>query len=185
MNLDTELELWRDQWQASAEPPVLEDLSKRVARDSRMLRMMLLADILVTVVIGGAVIVYGIRNPRPATAILVAATWFFIAVAWFFALSNRRATWSPSASTTSAYLDLSIRRCRGNLRSVTFGMILYAVEMAFCLAWIFHETGVSRTLLITISIVTLVFGGFLFHYRKRKLADLAYLTNLQHELQPE
>lgn len=182
MNLDAELEQWRAEWQASGETPVLDDLSKRVARESRMLRRMMLADTLVTLIIGGAVIVYAIRDPRPATAILVAATWLFIAVAWFFALANRRSTWSPSASTTSAYLDLSIRRCRGNLRSVTFGMILYAVEMAFCLLWIYREAGVSRTLLEVVSAVTLIFGGLLFHYRKRKLADLVYLTNLQRDL---
>jgi hypothetical protein len=185
MKLDAELEQWRSQWQSASEAPALADLSKRVARESRSLRMMLLADMLVTVVIGGAVIVYAIRDPRPATAILVAATWLFIAVAWFFGLSNRRATWSPSASTTSAFLDLSIRRCRGNLRAVTFGIVLYVVEMAFCLSWIFHETGFSRMLLITITLVTLIFATFLFIYRKRKLADLAYLLNLQRDLQSE
>jgi predicted membrane protein len=182
VKLDAELEQWRDQWQSASEAPALADLSKRVARESRTLRMMLLGDILVTVVIGGAVIVYAMLDPRPATAILAAATWLFIIVAWIFGLSNRRATWSPSASSTSAFLGLSIRRCRGNLRSVTFGAILYSVEMAFCLSWIANETGVSRTLLITISLVTLIFAALLFIYRKKKLADLAYLTNLQRDL---
>jgi hypothetical protein len=54
--------------------------------------------------------------------------------------------------------------------------------MAFCLSWIFHETGVSRTLLIAITLVTLIFAALLFIYRKKKLVDLAYLTNLQRDL---
>jgi hypothetical protein len=186
MKLDAELEEWRDQWQSASEAPALDDLSKRVARESRFLRLMLLGDILVTVVIGGAVIVYAMLDPRPATAILGAATWLFIVVAWVFGLSNRRATWSPSASSTSAFLDLSIRRCRGNLRSVTFGAILYSVEIAFCLSWLYHSLGfLSSTLVVSIALITLVFAALLILYRKRKLRDLSYLLSLQDELKTE
>src|ERR1017187_863590 len=109
MKLDAELELWREQWQSSREAPVLTGLRKRVARESLYMRIMLMADVLVTVVIGGATLALAMRNPRPATIILAAATWLFITVAWIFGLSNRKAAWSPSASATSAFLDLSIR----------------------------------------------------------------------------
>jgi ABC-type Mn2+/Zn2+ transport system permease subunit len=180
---DVELEQWRDQWQSASEAPALDDLSKRVARESRFLRMMLLGDILVTVVIGGAVIVYAMLDPRPATAILVAATWLFIAVAWFFGLSNRKSTWSPSSSTTAAFLDLSIRRCRGNLRASVFGAVLYLVEMAFCLSWLYRETSLSSTVMISIALITLLLAALLIVYRKKKRADLNYLLNLQHELE--
>ena len=83
MKLDAELELWREQWQSSSESPVLTGLRKRVARESLYMRIMLMTDILVTAVIGGATLALAIRNPRPATIILAAATWLFITVAWF------------------------------------------------------------------------------------------------------
>ena len=186
MKLDAELELWREQWQSSSEAPVLTGLRKRVARESLYMRIMLMADVLVTVVIGGATLALAMRNPRPATAILAAATWLFITVAWIFGLSNRKAAWSPSASTTSAFLDLSIRRSRGNLRAVTFGAILYAVEMTFCLSWVYHESGfLSSTLIIIITLITLLFAATLIWYRKKKQADLSYLLNLRHDLQAE
>lgn len=182
MNLDSELELWREQWQASSEAPVLTGLRKRVARESLYMRIMLLADVLVTLVIGGATLALALRNPRPATIILAAATWLFITVAWIFGLSNRKDAWRPSASTTSAFLDLSIRRCRGNLRAVTFGTILYAVEMTFCLSWVIHESGnLSSTLTITITLVTLFLAALLIRYRKKKQADLSYLLTLQRD----
>lgn len=185
MKLDAELELWRDQWQSASEAPALAELSKLVARQSLHMRLMLLADILVTAVIGGGVIFYAMRDPRPATVVLVAATWLFITVAWIFALSNRKNAWSPSASTTAAFLDLSIRRCRGNLRASLFGAVLYVIEMAFCLSWLYRETVLARALIISIALLTLILAALLLIYRKKKLADLSYLLNLQSELTTE
>jgi hypothetical protein len=186
MKLDAELDLWREQWQSSSEAPALSGLSKRVARQSRYMRIMLMADILVTLVIGGGTVVLAMRNPRIETAILAAATWLFITAAWIFGLSNRKDAWSPAASTTAAFLDLSLRRCRGNLRATTFGAILYFVEMAFCLSWVYHESGfLSSTLIILIALITLTFAALLLIYKKKKRADLAYLLNLQRDLQTE
>jgi hypothetical protein len=183
MKLDAELELWREQWQSSSESPVLTGLRKRVARESLYMRIMLMTDILVTAVIGGATLALAIRNPRPATIILAAATWLFITVAWIFGLSYRKDAWSPSASTTSAFLDLSIRRCRGNLRAVAFGAILYVVEMTFCLSRVYRESGsLSSTVIIIITLITLIFSALLIMYRKKKLIDLSYLLNLQRDL---
>ena len=182
MKLDADLELWREQWQASREAPVLTDLRKRVARQSLYMRIVLIAEILVTLVIGGGTVLLAMRNPHPAMLILAAATWLFIAAAWTFALSNRKNAWSPAAVTNSAFLDLSIRRCRANLRSVTFGAILYAVEMTFCLSWIYHESGhLSSTLITVVTLVTLILAATLIWYRTKKLTDLAYLSNLQRD----
>jgi hypothetical protein len=183
MKLDAELELWRDQWQASQEAPELSGLRKRVARESLYMRIMLTADILVTLVIGGGTIALALRNPRPATAILAAATWLFITAAWIFGLSNRKNAWSPSASTTSAFLGLSIRRCRGNLRAIIFGAILYVVEMGFCLSWVIHESGpLSLILIASVTLITLILAAVLIIYRKKKRIDLTYLLQLQREL---
>jgi hypothetical protein len=144
--------------------------------------MMVIVDILVTLGIGGGTIVFAMRDPRPATAILVAATWLFIAAAWIFTLSNAKNAWSPSASTTSAFLDISVRRSRASLRALTFGAILYVVEMTFCISWVYRESGHwSRSLTITITLITLILAVFLIIFRKKKRADLTYLLQLQRD----
>ena len=186
MKLDSELELWRAEWQSASEspsdPPMPADLRRRVARQSLYMRWLLAGEILVTVVIGGATIFVAAIDPRPAKLFLAAATWLFIAAAWIFALISRKNSWSPAAATTSAYLDLSIRRCRAALRSVIFGAILYAVEMAFCLSWVFHEThSLSPTTIGIVTLVTLLFAAFLIWYRSRKRSELTYLQSLQEE----
>ena len=161
MNLDAELELWREQWQASSEAPALTDLRKRV-------------------------VLLATRNPYPAMLILAAATWLFIAAAWTFALSNRKNAWSPAAATNSAFLDISIRRCGANLRSAALGTILYAVEMTFSLSWIYHESGsLSSALIAMIALVTLIFAAVLIRYRKKKRSDLSYLLSLHRDLTAE
>jgi hypothetical protein len=75
MKLDSELDHWRTQWQAATEAPVLAGLRARVARQSRYLRMMLLADVVVTFTIGGGTILLAALDPRPAKVLLAAATW--------------------------------------------------------------------------------------------------------------
>src|SRR5215471_13179989 len=131
MNTDAELELWREQWHAATVQPIATDLRKRVARQTRFMRIGLAGEVLVTAVIGGGATWQALLDGSSENVVLAVAVWLFIAVAWTFGLSVRRGSWSPSAANTSAYLDLSLRRCRGNLRAATFGSILYCSEMAF------------------------------------------------------
>jgi len=180
MNLDSEIELWRTEWQSASEAPALAELRRRVARESLYMRILLVTEILVTIVIGGGSIVIAARDPRPANILLASATWLFITVAWIFALVSRRNSWTPVASTTAAFLELSIRRCHAALRSVIFGAILYAVEMTFCLTWIFHEThALNWTTLLIVTLITAIFAIFLMRYRRKKRTELSYLKNLQ------
>ena len=109
-----------------------------------------------------------------------------IAAAWVFGLANQKNIWSPAASTTAAFLDLSIRRAQSNLRAAKFGAILYAANMTFCLSWIYHQSGaLSRTLLLVIAGITTIFLTALQIYRRKKRTDLKYLLNLQRELECE
>jgi len=188
MSIDSELELWREQWQsATAVPP---DLRRRVERQSRFMKIMLAADVLVTVVIGGGTAAWAVRSPAPDTLLLAVFTWLFIGAAWMFSRHANRGNWSPAAIHTAAFVDLSIRRCRGRLASLQFGACLYVCEMAFCLGWIYHHAGPDRKPLVTwllfsstfIDMVWLgsaAFFAFLFWYRRKKRAELAYLLRLQ------
>ncbi len=175
--MDTELESWRREWQAAAGVP--SDLGRRVERYSSFMRVMLLSEVLVTVVIGGGVAVLAIRSPRLDMLVLVLGTWTFIAAAWIFALVSRRGLWSPSAMTTTAFIDLSIRRCRAALAASIFGTTLYFCEMAFCLSWIYHRAGIGAGFIAFIALLSVVFVALVLGYRRRKRAELAYLLGLQ------
>ncbi len=188
MSMDTELETWRQEWQS--EPAVPPDLRRRVERQSRRLKIAIALDILVTVVMGGAVIVLAVRLPRPDMLVLAAATWFFIAGAWAFRLSISRGLWTPAAVNTAAFVDLSIRRCRAQMKAAAFGGVLYVCEIAFCLGWIYRHSARSSPLAGWLTgsltarmvwVITTVFFSFLVRYRRKKRGELAWLVSVGEE----
>lgn len=187
MNLDTELEKWRGEWQSDDKVP--PDLRRRVERQNRWMRVMLVAEILVTVGIGGAVIILAARMPRPSMLVLAAATWLFIAAAWAFRLTTNRGLGTPAAMDTAGFVDLLIKRCRARMSAALFGAGLYAVEMAFCLGWIYRESVEGMTLgswlwfssafMDCIWLVTIAFFAATFWYWRKRREELAWLSNLE------
>jgi len=192
MTPDTELELWREQWLADSQPVVPAALRRKVERQSRAMRWMLLAEVFVTVVIGGGCTLLTLREPTGEMIVLAAGAWVLFATAWTFALLNRRGTWRPEQATTSAFIDLSLRRCRRRLTAAYFGGCFYAVEMAFCLTWIYQYNShrgpvtlldvLSSASAIMFGLITVALAGWLIWYRKRRLAELEYLQELQEQL---
>jgi hypothetical protein len=175
---DLELEAWRAQWRANTEVPA--DLRRKVARGTRHLRVMLALEVLVTVGIGGGSTVWAAMEPRAEMLVLAGAVWLFLAAAWTFATINRKGTWSPAALTTAEFVDLSIRRCRGKLAAMRFGVWLYFAEMAFCLTWLYRDPA-RRTPLpaIVFAVVTPVFLIGIARYRRKARAELSGLLELQ------
>ena len=184
MTVDSELELWRREWQSEA-PAIPPDLRDRVRRESRFLRWMLAGEILVTLVMGGVTTGWAIRTSEADVILLAVATWIFLAAAWTFGLVTRRGAWSPAAESTAAFLDLSIRRCRSAIAGVRFGTVLYFVEIVFCLAWVYRYDAVRRPLSVatflgsgTIGIVaaiTVIFVAGMIRSNRRKKSELAGL----------
>ena len=188
MNVDTELEVWRQQWQSDDSVPL--GLRRKVERQSRFMRIALLMDILVTVTIGGATIGWAVLSPQPENVLLAVATWVFIATAWAFSLVVNRGNWSPSAQDTAAFVDLSVRRCRSRLASAWFAAGLFLFQMVFVLGWVYRNSPAHRQPLSTwiffgsipidiIWLCTLGFFVFLVWYWRRKQAELAYLLGLE------
>ena len=185
MSLDTELETWRREWQSAADVPA--DLRRRVERQSRWLRIGLAGDILVTVAIGGGVLALALRSPEPDMLVLAAVTWSFIAAAWAFRLTVIRGLWSPAAVDTAAFVDLSIRRCRAQIKATAFGAGLFVVELAFCLGWIYRRTAPRANLWnwlfasrfnACVWVFSSAFFVLLWRYRRKKRAELAWLLRL-------
>jgi hypothetical protein len=152
MNSDTELLEWRRQWQtaegARDDTDSAEALKRRVTRTSRLQIIGLLAPILVTIVIGGASVARALNSGSPADVVLAAEVWAFILVTWVGSLRLARGTWRPFAETTAAFIDVSIRRCRSNLRAASFGAWLYICQLLFVVLWKLFSTGVELTALL-------------------------------------
>ena len=113
--LDLELERWQRQWRAQqAVPP---DLVKSVEAGTRNMRRGVIAEILVTVVMGGGSLAWALAARRTDVTVLAFAVWILIAVAWTASLLLRRGAWQPVTATTAAFVDISILRCEA--RSAT------------------------------------------------------------------
>jgi hypothetical protein len=174
---DRELEAWRAEWQADAEVPA--DLRRKAARDTRFMRWMLAAEVLVTVTMGGGYTFAAVREPRLEMWILAGAVWIFLAAAWTFSLIARRGNWAPAAVTTAEFADLSIRRCRGKLMAMRCGVWLYFVQMAFCLVWLYRDP--ARRVpapAIVFAVATPAFSIGVRWYRRRLREELAELSKL-------
>lgn len=181
MIVDPELQAWHEEW--IAQPANSPDLAALVRRQSRFMRLMLIAEVLVTVVLGGGTIWLAASRRQTDLAVLSGATWVFLAVAWGFGTWNRRGAWRPVALTSAAYLEVSVRRCRSAIRSVVFGMALFVVEMLFCLGWIYHRRGNGTFLyspaMMAAGAATVVFFVGSLVYRARKRGELGRLLQLE------
>ncbi len=189
MSADAELQSWTQAWKSSSEP--IPDLSGRVRRQSRRMRLLLAGDVLVTILIGGAATVWAAWSGETDVIVLAAAVWVFIAAAWAFSIWLRRGCWTPAALDNSSYLDISVRRCRSGLAISTFAAVLCTVEVFFSLGWVFHRKAQDGTTLsaflvsvpvLTVAVCAVVFAGAMVRYRRKTRSELQNLTRLQQEL---
>jgi hypothetical protein len=191
MNTDVELEIWREQWQAETAVPV--NLRRSVERQSRRMKIGLLADTLVTIVMGGGATALAFLSSEPGVGLVAVATWVFLAAAWAVVLTVNRGLWAPSALDTATFVDLSVRRCQSALTTTWFAAGLFVSEVAFGLGWAYQHSIHGHTALwswllfssLRIDIVwicTVAFFGAMVWYRRRKRAELASLLKLRAEM---
>jgi hypothetical protein len=194
MNKDVELEDWRRQWQSrsesAAKADAVEQLRRRVLRETRWNKIGLIAPILVTLVVGGGIVLRALRTGQAIDVLLAVEAWILIVVIWVGCLWIARGTWRPLADTTAAFIDISIRRREANLRGATFGACLYVVQVAFIALALgaASPTGIVSVLTSGSMIVVGwigVPGGLaaLYWFRRRQRADLERLRELKRQLQ--
>jgi hypothetical protein len=134
MSVDRELDYLRRQWQADTAVP--RGLPAAIERQTHNMRLLLFVQVAVTCGFGIGSIVWALTSFQEDAVVLAVAIWTFLAIAWAFSLANRRGTWKPATSTTAAFLDLAIIRCRRRRRAIAFAPVLYIVVLSFNLAWI-------------------------------------------------
>jgi hypothetical protein len=196
MSIEGELEKWRRQWQSgaanAAEPGAAQQLRRRVLRETRWLKLSLVFPILVTVGVGGLVILRALRAPQTVEIVLAVETWIFIAVVWAAALWVARGTWRPLADTTAAFVAVSIHRREANLRGATLGACLYVFQLLFIVVFLgFVAPGgigavVTSPHVIVVGWVGVPIGlAWLHWFRQRQRAELEHLRELERQLKAD
>lgn len=189
MSVDLELATWRQEWQSAAGGLPGLDLRKKVQRQSRLMRLALALDCLVTVVIGGGVTVWAVRSAQGDTLSLALATWVFLAAAWAFVITGTAGNWSPASEDTAEFLDLSIRRARATITATIYQTVLFWTEIVFCLGWVYRHDGVREPVFLwvlprsvsmgCIWLASLAFSVFIVWFRRRKRTELEWLMEVR------
>jgi hypothetical protein len=196
MNTDVELQNWRQQWQSRPESAdtadAVERLRNRVLRETRWLKVSLIAPILVTLVIGGGMTLRALRSEQPLDVLFAIETWVFIVVTWVGCLWIASGTWRPLADTTAAFVDVSIRRREANVRGAIFGVCLYVGQLVFVLVALGAPSPGGLVALLTSSFVMVagwigvpVGVSIAYWFLRRQRADLEHLRELKRQLQSD
>lgn len=189
---DDELEVWRRQWHAQPAVPI--DLIRKVERQTVYLKLQRLALIL-PILVGIGTIVAAIIMKTAPWILLAVGTWVFIIWGLVFQYKNDKGIWAPAAETTSAYLELSITRCRKKLNDIRY-TLLFAPLLTLFVLIVDYQILASKGVIRTPEDVAKIVSGFLFAVgvvtvvmllmlakRKRVKNELAYLLNLQRQLE--
>ena len=191
MHPDLELDTWREHWRAPAATlPV--DLAARVERETRRMRRLYAAEIALVLAYCGGSAAWAMLSGRADIVVLAIGIWTFTAIACTMSWLLRRGAWSPVASTTTAFLELSILRCRRRRESVAAQAVLYVMILAFDLIWIYFQRARSEAItpvefltgssLYWVWAVTIVLGTFAVWYRRRLARELDNLIQLRHRV---
>lgn len=191
MGVQAEFDTWRRQWQgvpseAEAGRRAVE-LRRRVERQSRWYVAGLIVPVLVTVLIGGGVVLHAERTGKPGDVAVALETWLFIVMAWAASIWIARGTWRPLSETTAAFVDLSMRRCRANLRAIPLAVGLYLAQLVV-LVLLKYRYGSAGAVVPSLPPVVLGGGGFLAllvggrWYALKQHAKLRQLDELRRQL---
>jgi hypothetical protein len=88
MEADLELDSWRRHWQQRE--VALPDLKDLVERQTRMMRLWVVGETIVTTVFGGGSLALAALYRRTDLFVLAAGIWIFIAIAWAISYLLRR-----------------------------------------------------------------------------------------------
>ena len=170
MIMDSELEEWRRRWRA--QPAVPPELFRKVERDTANLHRFRIAEVLATLFLGGGTVVWALVRPSVNSILLAVITCVAIGIAWVFSLQWTRGIWAASASTTSAYLDLSVRRCRWKMRDARYDSVQSLVLTAV-VVWISHGMvedfgGTQRPLWLYAVLFVVIASSLMAHFESKR-----------------
>jgi hypothetical protein len=191
MDADLELDTWRRHWQAG--PAVLPSLKQRVERETRAMRRLVIGEIVVTIVFGGGSLAWAALSLRTDVFVLALGVWAFIAIAWMISFLLRRGAWTPVTATTTAFVELSILRCRRRRESIVAQAALYVMILGFDLAWIYATRPASSERSVVsfltsgeiawVWALTAALGAAAIGQRRKLARELETLMNLRPQIE--
>jgi hypothetical protein len=132
MSIDAELRAWQREWRDQVLPATsVDELARSVQRGTRNTLYGTLAAAAFTLLSVVPLIrraMAGELEPRFLTGILA-----FVALVWISALWLARGTWRPRDESTTAFLEVSINRCRSALLGLPVAVVLYLAELLYVL----------------------------------------------------
>ena len=182
---DHELEGWQKQWQAQEVVPT--NLTRAVEAGTRNIRRGIIAEIVVTIVMGGGGLGWAIVSRRPDVLVLAIGIWILIGIAWIISTLLRRGTWQPVTATTTAFVEVSILRGERSLQAISIQAVMYIVILVFDLVWLYNyhaESSVREFLLrpavvIVLTIVTPAVAAVAVWFRRRLQRELKNLVRVR------
>lgn len=187
---DDELREWRADWQADPEPaPEVRDaIRRRVRRQSLKLALYTAGDVTVGLLMLALVLRAAFVLPVFFNVAAMAGLALVILWAVPYGLWCLRGAWRPSAETTSAFLALSILRCRRRLRTLRAGWWLLAMELAIMIPWLhllLSSRQAARSYALAFGYLLLVTGlavAFLIGSKRRVRRELRELEEMRRGL---
>jgi hypothetical protein len=191
MEADLELDAWRRLWQADSS--VLPSLKERVERETRWMRRFVIGEIIITIVFGGGSLAWAALSLRTDILVLALGIWAFLAIAWTMSFLLRRGAWAPMTATTTAFVELSILRCRRRRESIVAQAVLYVMILAFDLTWIYFARGspTERSVIAFLTnpdiawvwLLTAALGVVAIRQRRRLARELKNLIELRRQIE--
>jgi hypothetical protein len=134
MNMDTELVAWRTEWLAD-EPAPRADLRALVRRETRRMQLAFAGQLLYGLSALVFTAWFAFRRPTFEWILWAAVVWIAAFFATGFAIWNKAGTWNALQQSNTAFLDLSLRRCRRELQAIHAGRWALAVQLAIVMIW--------------------------------------------------
>jgi hypothetical protein len=175
---DKELAEWRAEWQSlGGRAGLAEELGARVKKDGRRIRLGLAKEIS-SVPVGAAVCVWLIVRTRGeiAAALTSAALLLLIGVSVSRLITLREGTLDASANTLDAFIELTRRRLRDDLRWARFKQRLQQITILVVVVWCaslvvlhfdYYRTSPWQTVIIW-TICSAILGFFLWRNGRRQ-----------------
>jgi hypothetical protein len=175
MNMDLELADWRTDWLANETSP-RPDLRRLVDRKRRRMRLALFGELLFGAVMLAFSAWFASRRPTFEWILWASVIWAGTFFAAGFKIRNKAGTWQALQQSNAAFLDLSRRRCLGELRAIHIGRWFLAVQLAIVAPWLSWDFAIHRLpvgpYLFGMAITILLAAGYLawFTARERRMS---------------
>lgn len=157
------------------------------------MRRFVIGEIIVTIVFGGGSLAWAALSLRTDILVLALGVWAFLAIAWTMSFLLRRGAWTPVTATTTAFVELSILRCRRRRESIVAQAALYVMILGFDLAWIYatRPTGSERSVVSFLTsgeiawvwALTAALGAAAIGQRRKLARELETLMNLRRQIE--